>query len=145
MKTIAARPDEYMSQIEGNAKADRVARLRHTATENRPPGFVEQMSYGMLTYGGTTQPLCVRLSLRCHSGSNPLLSIRAQMNFVALYQMGIYADLDLLHWVNIEYAARVKTKLDMGKSCIRLKKPQDIPLERIGELMKKMNPQQRIS
>lgn len=144
MKTTAATPDEYLSQIEDKSKADMVAMLRHTATENMPPGFAEQMSYGMITYvvphslyapGYHCDP---KLAL-------PFVSIAAQKNFVALYHMGIYADPDLLHWFKTEYAARVKTKLDMGKSCIRFKKLQDIPLELIGELMKKMNPQQWIS
>ena len=56
----------------------------------------------------------------------------------------IYADKNLLDWFVAEYPKHVKTKLDMGKSCIRFKKPENIPFELIGELASKMTMQQWI-
>lgn len=70
----------------------------------------------------------------------PFLSIASQKNFIAVYHMGIYSDPDLLNWFTSEYPKYVKTKLDMGKSCIRFKKPDQIPFELIGELVQKMTP-----
>jgi hypothetical protein len=58
--------------------------------------------------------------------------------------MGMYADPSLLKWFTEAYAQRVKGKLDMGKSCIRFKKPDQIPVDLIGELASKMSPQQWI-
>jgi hypothetical protein len=75
----------------------------------------------------------------------PFMSIASQKNFIAVYHMGVYSDPDLLKWFQDEYAKRVKTKLDMGKSCIRFKKPEHIPFDLIGELASKMTPQQWIA
>jgi len=52
--------------------------------------------------------------------------------------MGIYANPELLEWFISEYPKHCKHKLDMGKSCIRLKKMNEIPYELIGELMQRM-------
>ena len=59
--------------------------------------------------------------------------------------MGIYAQPDLLKWFVDEYPKHSKTKLDMGKSCIRFKKPEQIPLKLIGELVKKVSVKDWIS
>jgi hypothetical protein len=59
--------------------------------------------------------------------------------------MGLYADKELLEWFVNEYPKHSKTKLDMGKSCIRFKKPEAIPYHLIGELVTKMTPQQWIT
>ena len=55
-----------------------------------------------------------------------------------MYHMGIYSSPELLKWFTAEYAKQSPSKLDMGKSCIRFKKPEHIPYKLIGELMKKM-------
>jgi hypothetical protein len=52
--------------------------------------------------------------------------------------MGIYSDPDLMQWFTKEYPKHVKTKLDMGKSCIRFKNPKVIPFQLMGELVNKM-------
>jgi hypothetical protein len=53
--------------------------------------------------------------------------------------MGIYADPALLKWFTTEFPKHSTKKLDMGKSCIRFKKPEDIPFKLIGELVSKMS------
>ncbi|MBL7774424.1 MAG: DUF1801 domain-containing protein, partial [Saprospiraceae bacterium] len=68
----------------------------------------------------------------------PFVGIASQKHFIALYHMGIYAKEELLEWFVGEYPKHCKTKLDMGKSCIRFKKPADIPFALIAELMQKM-------
>ena len=73
------------------------------------------------------------------------MNIASQKNFIAFYHMGIYANPDLLSWFVAEYPKHVKTKLDMGKSCIRFKKPEQIPFELLGELVKKMSPEDWIA
>ncbi|UOV00121.1 DUF1801 domain-containing protein [Chryseobacterium daecheongense] len=59
-------------------------------------------------------------------------------NFIALYHMGIYSKPELLEWFVSEFPKYSKRKLDMGKSCVRFKKIDEIPLELIAELSKKM-------
>jgi hypothetical protein len=66
------------------------------------------------------------------------MGMASQKNFVAFYHMGIYADEKLLNWFTAEYPKHCKSKLDMGKSCIRFKKMNDIPYELIAELAGKM-------
>lgn len=68
----------------------------------------------------------------------PFAAIASQKNFIAVYHMGIYADAALMKWFTEEYPKHSKKKLDMGKSCMRFKKPEDIPMKLIGELMTKM-------
>jgi hypothetical protein len=74
----------------------------------------------------------------------PFISIASQKNYISLYHMGLYANTELLKWFTNEYPKHSKTKLDMGKSCIRFKKPDHIPFELIGELSSKMTTEQWI-
>jgi hypothetical protein len=68
----------------------------------------------------------------------PFINIASQKNFVAFYHMGIYAEKEILDWFTGEFPKHSKSKLDMGKSCIRFKKPEQIPFELIGELVQKI-------
>jgi uncharacterized protein YdhG (YjbR/CyaY superfamily) len=74
----------------------------------------------------------------------PFVSFASQKNFIALYHMGLYANPTLLEWFTTEYPKHCKSKLDMGKSCIRFKKIEDIPYKLIEELFTKMNGKQWI-
>ena len=67
------------------------------------------------------------------------MAIASQKNFVAFYHMGIYADQKLLQWFTDEYPKHSKAKLDMGKSCIRFKKLDQIPNKLIEELVSKIS------
>ena len=135
-------PDTYVDQIPEERKAV-FQELRSTIKENLPAGFEERISYGMIGYvvphelypkGYHCDP---KLPL-------PFLSIASQKNFIAVYHMGIYADEKLLNWFTAEYPKYSKSKLDMGKSCIRFKKMNDIPLKLIETLCQKMTPHQWI-
>jgi hypothetical protein len=66
------------------------------------------------------------------------MGIASQKNSINLYHMGIYADPKLLKWFQDAHAKASPKKLDMGKSCIRYKKPEDIPYNLIGELASKI-------
>ena len=138
MQSKAATPDEYIESLPEERK-EALAKLRKIIKKNLPKGFSEEMNYGMLGYvvphklypkGYHCDP---KLPL-------PFLAVASQKNFVALYHMGIYAKKDLLDWFTKEFPKHSKKKLDMGKSCIRFKKPEDIPYELIGELVSKMTP-----
>lgn len=129
-------PAAYIAAISEDRRAA-FEKLRETIVENIPDGFREGISYGMIGYivphelyppGYHCDP---KLPL-------PFVSIAAQKNFIALYHMGLYAMPDLLDWFVSEYPKHTKSKLDMGKSCIRFKKTADIPFELIAQLMQRI-------
>jgi uncharacterized protein YdhG (YjbR/CyaY superfamily) len=130
-------PSEYISNIEAPERRAAFERLRAVVLDNIPDGFEECISYGMIGYvvphrlyapGYHCDP---KLPL-------PFVSIAAQKNFIALYHMGVYAVPALHDWFVAEYPKHAKTKLDMGKSCIRFKKIEDIPYELVAQLLQKM-------
>lgn len=132
-----ATVDQYIGKIENQAFREAVINLRNLSRQHLPPGFTEEISYGMIGYivPHDTYPS----GYHCDSKLPlPFLAIAAQKNFVALYHMGIYADPDLLSWFTAQWPHYSKSKLDMGKSCIRFKKPDAIPYELIGQLLEKM-------
>ena len=69
----------------------------------------------------------------------PFVNIASQKNFIALYHMGIYSNQEILDWFTSEFPKHSSEKLDMGKSCIRFKKPEQIPYDFIGKLMKRIS------
>lgn len=135
-------PDEYIKAIPEERQPIMRA-LRKVIKDNLPKGFSEEINYGMIGYviphslypdGYHCDP---KLPL-------PFMNIASQKNFIAIYHSGIYADQELMNWFVNEYPKYVKTKLDMGKSCIRFKKIDQIPLKLIGELASKMTAQEWI-
>jgi hypothetical protein len=118
--------------------------LRETLLANLPSGFAEIMSSGMISYvvPHTVYPN----GYHCDPKQPlPFISIASQKNFVAVYHMGLYADPELLAWFTTEHQKQTPQKLDMGKSCIRFKKIDQIPYELIGALAAKSTPQQWIA
>lgn len=138
MQSSAKSPEEYLDSLPDDRKPV-MEKLRNTIIQNLPKGFQESMGYGML--GWSVPHAMYPKGYHCDPKIPlPFLSIASQKNFIAVYHMGIYSDPDLLNWFTSEYPKYVKTKLDMGKSCIRFKKPDQIPFELIGELVQKMTP-----
>ena len=136
-------PQEYIESLPQD-RPRYMEQLRNVINENLPAGFAETVSYGMICYA-VPHSLYPK-GYHCNPQQPlPFISIASQKNFIALYHMGIYADEGLLSWFTTEYANRVKGKLDMGKSCIRFKKPESMPLDLIAELAQKMSPEQWIA
>lgn len=137
MQSIALTPEEYLFNLPENRK-DVMHKLRNTIKDNIPEGFKEEISYGML--GFVVPHLIYPKGYHCDPKLPlPFISLASQKNFIALYHMGIYADNRLLEWFVAEYPKHCKTKLDMGKSCIRFKKMDNIPFDLIGELAKRVS------
>lgn len=139
MQSSAATTSEYFASLQEDRK-EAMQRLTDVINQNLPEGFAEGMAYGMVTWvvPHSTYPA----GYHCNpKQALPFLSIASQKNFIAVYHMGIYADKELHEWFVAEHPKHVKTKLDMGKSCIRFKKPEAIPFELIGQLAAKMTPQ----
>ncbi len=142
MQSTSLTPDDYLASLPDDRKKI-ITDIRNAILKNLPKGFKEEMSYGMLGY--VVPHTLYPKGYHCDTSLPlPFLSLASQKNFIALYHMGIYADPKLLSWFETEWRKHSTKKLDMGKSCIRFKKPEDVPLELIGELVKKMTPQQWI-
>ena len=136
MKIDASTPNEYIDKLPEDRK-QAMNKLRKTILDNLPNEFTETISYGMIGYvvphsiypnGYHCDP---KLPL-------PFMNIASQKNFIAIYHMGLYTNPKLMNWFLQEYPKHCKTKLDMGKSCIRFKKMDQIPFTLIGELSKKI-------
>ena len=132
-------PDQYVEELPNDRK-EVIQRLRTILNENLPVGYEEEISYGMIGYvvpysiypaGYAVKP---KVPL-------PLINLASQKNHVALYHMAVYAVPGIAEWFQTEYPKHCKTKLDMGKGCIRLKKMDDIPYDLIGELARKVDVQ----
>jgi uncharacterized protein YdhG (YjbR/CyaY superfamily) len=143
MQSKATTPEQYLSELPEDRK-EAMLKLRNAIKENLPQGFEEVISYGMLGY---VVPHSIYPSgYHCDPKLPlPFINLASQKNFIALYHMGIYADKNLESWFVSEYPKHVKTKLDMGKSCIRFKKMDDIPFDFIGELATKVTVEDWIS
>ena len=136
MQSNALTPDEYVEQLPDDRK-QAINTLRKVISENIPECFTEVMSYGMIGY--VVPHSIYPDGYHCDpSLPLPFLNIASQKNFIAVYHMVVYSDPTLNQWFVSEYSKYTKTKLDMGKSCIRFKKPDQIPFQLIGELASKV-------
>ena len=142
--TIKARTiAEYVKQIPED-RQQVFEKLLSILRENLPPGFEECLSYGMPAFSvpHSLYPQGYHVSPQV---ALPFISIASQKNFIAFYHMGLYATPELNSWWQEEYPKYSKRKLDMGKSCVRFKKMDDIPFELIQELAQKVSPQEWIA
>lgn len=136
MQSKATTVDQYVSELpEDRQKA--VAKLRAVIKKNIPKGFKETMGYGAM--GWVVPHSIYPAGYHCNPKDPlPFFGLASQKNSINVYHMGIYADPKLLKWFQDAHAKASPKKLDMGKSCIRYKKPEDIPFDLIGELASKM-------
>jgi len=142
MKTTGATVEEILENIPEDRK-EAFHKLHQTILDHLPTGFELGISYGALGYviPHTLYPA----GYHCKpSEPLPFASLASQKNSINFYHMGIYADPALLNWFVAEYPKHSAQKLDMGKSCIRFKKLDQIPYDLIGALMQKMTAQQWI-
>ena len=138
-RTIA----EYVKQIPED-RQQVFEKLLSILRENLPPGFEECLSYGMPAFSvpHSLYPKGYHVSPKV---ALPFISIASQKNFIAFYHMGLYATPELNSWWQEEYPKYSKRKLDMGKSCVRFKKMDDIPFELIQKLAQKVSPEEWIA
>lgn len=142
--TIKARTiAEYVKQIPED-RQQVFEKLLSILRENLPPGFEECLSYGMPAFSvpHSLYPQGYHVSPQV---ALPFISIASQKNFIAFYHMGLYATPELNSWWQEEYPKYSKRKLDMGKSCVRFKKMDDIPFELIQKLAQKVSPEEWIA
>jgi uncharacterized protein YdhG (YjbR/CyaY superfamily) len=142
MQSKAKTVDEYIEELPPDRKPV-IAALRATIKKNIPKGFEEVMSYGMIGYvvphklypsGYHCDP---KLPL-------PFINVASQKNHISVYHMGLYRG-GLMDWFQDEWNELSTKKLDIGKACIRFKKPDDVPVALVGQLASKITPQQWIT
>lgn len=136
MQYKATSVEDYISQVPEDRK-EALTKLRNVINSNIPKGFEEGIGYGMVGY--SVPHSLYPSGYHCTPELPlPFMGYASQKNSINLYHMGIYSIKELYDWFVAEYPKYSKRKLDMGKSCIRFKKPEDIPYELIGELASKM-------
>jgi uncharacterized protein YdhG (YjbR/CyaY superfamily) len=143
MQSTATTPQEYVDSLPPDRK-EAISRIREEILNNLPEGFEETMGYGMLGY--VIPHSLYPKGYHCNPKLPlPFLNVGSQKNAIALHAVCLYADQKLTDWFVGEYPKHSKSKLDMGKGCVRFKKMDDIPYQLIGELAGKMTAQQWIS
>lgn len=142
MQTPGSTPDEILNNVPEDRK-EALTKLRRTILDNLPAGFKEGVNYGMISY--VVPHSIYPAGYHCDPKLPlPFISFASQKNFIAFYHMGLYSDKELLDWFVNEFQKVSTTKLDMGKSCVRFKKANQIPLELIGKLVSKITPEEWI-
>lgn len=139
----ATTPEGYIAQLP-EERQEVIQKLRTVIQKNLPKGFEEGINYKIIGYyvPHTIYPNGYHCDPKLPL---PFLNIASQKNSINLYHMGIYAKPELQEWFVNEYPKHCKYKLDMGKSCIRFKKIEDIPFDLIGEFVRKINVQEWIT
>ena len=141
MQSKAKTATEYISSLPDD-RAEIIAAIRKEILNNLPKGFEETMQYGMISYV-VPHKLYAGGYHANPKDALPFISLASQKNHIALYHMAVYAG-PLHDWFVGEWKKITDKKLDMGKSCIRFKKPDDVPVKLIGKLSGKMTPRQWI-
>jgi uncharacterized protein YdhG (YjbR/CyaY superfamily) len=143
MKTAGNTVDELIANCPPE-RQEAMKDLRATILAHLPDGFQECISYGMIGY--VVPHSIYPAGYHCNPQLPlPFLTFTSQKNFIAFYHMGLYANEALFHWFTEAYKNRVPHKLDMGKSCVRFKKTDQIPFDLIGELVAKVSVEQWIT
>ena len=140
MASSAAKTvDQYLGELPPERRAV-VSKVRDVIRKNLPAGYEETMSFGMISY---------EIPLKRYPGTyngKPLVyaALAAQKNHYAVYLMGLYDEGSSPGWFAEEFRKAGK-KLDMGKSCVRFKKLEDVPLEVIGKAIRSKGPDEYIA
>jgi hypothetical protein len=130
--SAAATVEQYLASVPADRRAA-IARVRDVVNARLPPGFEETMQYGMISW------IVPRSRLAATYNGQPLAiaSLASQKQYMALYLMSVYSDAELGAWFRAAYRSAGK-KLDMGKSCVRFKTLDALPLDVVGEALSRV-------
>ena len=131
MQSKAKTPDQYLAELSDDRR-EAISSVRDVVMKNLPDGYEEMMLFGMITYA-------VPLSTFPDTyNKQPLMyaALASQKRHMALYLTNVYGDGSLEAWFRERYKASGK-RLDMGKSCVRFRKLNDLPLDLVGETIAK--------
>lgn len=134
---------EYLAQVTIERQLA-FNKLYETIKMNLPKGFEEQFIYDNI--GFVVPKSIYPTGYHCTPELPlPFINIASQKSHIALYHMGIYMMPKVYDWFINEYPKHSKRKLDIGKSCIRFKKPDDIPFDLIAELIQKISAEEYVN
>ena len=127
VQSNAATVKEYLEELPDDRRKA-ISKVRAVIRKNLPKGFVETMNWGMITY-----EVPLKTVPDTYNGK-PLMyaGLASQKNHMAVYLSNVYADPEITDWFINAYKDTGK-KLDMGKSCVRFKKLENLPLDVIGD------------
>jgi hypothetical protein len=133
MKSDATTVEAYLAELPEDRR-DSIAAVRRTILEHLPPGFEEVMNWGMISYQ------VPRADYADTYNGQPLLyaALATQKNHMAVYLSGIYSDEAARERFERAYRATGK-RFDVGRSCVRFRKLDDLPLEVIGDAIGRMS------
>jgi len=132
MQSNAATVEEYLAGLP-DARREIVSRVRDTVNAHLPEGYVEQIDWGMISW---VVPL--EEYPDTYNGK-PLVyaALASQKNHLSVYLMGLYSDGPEESWFREQYTER-GLRLDMGKSCVRFKSLDEVPLDVLGGAIEKI-------
>ena len=132
--SAAATPEAYLQALEPDRAAE-VAKVRDVVNAALPDGFVERMAWGMISW-----EVPIEISGPTYN-KQPLVyvALAAQKNYNALYLMCTYASPGRTERLKRAFQAAGK-KLDMGKSCLRFRNADDLPLAALAEEIASASP-----
>ena len=146
MQSSAATPQAYLAALPDERRAILTA-VRDVILANLDPQYAELMQYGMLSY--VIPHSIYPVGYHCDAKQPvPFAAIASQKNHIFLYLMGLYVgcagtdETNDATWFREAWAVSGKKQLDMGKACVRFKKIDDVPLDVVGEAIRRM-PTQR--
>ena len=139
VQSKAKTVDEYLASLPADRR-DAISRVREVILKNLPAGFEEMMEFGMIGYA---IPLS-RFPKTYNGHPLPVAGLASQKQYMAVYLMCVYGEKKVLDWFVKEYKATGK-RLDMGKSCVRFRKVDDLPLDVVGKAIAKVTPEQLIA
>lgn len=139
MRSDAGSVDQYLEGLPLERR-EMVAAIRAVILEHLPQGYEESMTWGMPTY---EIPLD-RYPDTYNGKPLAYISLASQKNYVSLYLMSVYGDAEAEKWFHDRYAQSGK-KLDMGKSCVRFKRLEDVPLDVVAEVVERTSVEDMIA
>lgn len=135
-RSTASTPDAYIAELPADRAAE-LSRVRDAVNAALPDGYVEGMAWGMISWD---VPLDVSGPTYNKQPLN-YAALAAQKNYNALYLNCIYGSVDRTEALRRRFAESGR-KLDMGKSCIRFKRADDLDLTVIAEMIAAVSPQE---
>lgn len=131
--------DEYLKSLPDDRR-EAMTKVRAMVKKNLPKGYREHVDYGMITYDVPLETFGDTYNKRplCYVG------LASQKNHMALYLMSAYGDAEQEKFLADEFRKAGK-KLDMGKSCLRFKQLDDLPLDVIARVVSSTPPEELIA
>ena len=136
MQSKAKTVEKYLAELPADRR-EAISAIRKTILDNLPKGYEETMVYGMIGYvvphsiyaAGYHCDPSVPLSYAC---------LASQKNYMSLYLSCVYCDVNGGDWFREEWIKATGKKPNMGKSCVRIKSLEDVPLKVVAQAIKLM-------